>query len=117
MPRRNRKKTLNARQTLDVVRRTLTGSNNHEALKLWDVLSALRGPDNEDRRQKDCTTAVIRYKLFGSLKPANQGFLVIKKDSSARCNMRKNLNFPPHFYRHAANAFNALGMKWNKVNK
>lgn len=38
--------------------------DDHESRDLWRILTALRGPDNDDERLKKTTTAVIRSKAF-----------------------------------------------------
>jgi hypothetical protein len=49
---------------LDKIDDFLITADRMESLSLWDVLTALRGPDDEDRDLKDVTTAVIRAKAF-----------------------------------------------------
>lgn len=88
--------------------------NNHE---LWDVLTALRGPDNEGLDIKSATTAVIR-KAIG-LDPYDSGVpaYVIDSDSEKNVAVRKNMNVHyTHFCSHAYSAFCALGLKWEEVN-
>jgi len=53
----------NVRKMLDTIDEMLAGDAN-EARDLWSVLTALRGPDNEDTELKWRTTAVIRAKAF-----------------------------------------------------
>lgn len=51
-----------AREMLLEITDFLNHGNGQEAKKLWDVLSAFRGPDNENYNDnlKDKTTAIIR---------------------------------------------------------
>ena len=43
------------------------GNRTDEASKLWDILTALRGPDDTDLSLKEATTAVIRLSCITSL--------------------------------------------------
>lgn len=40
-------------------------ADTENASDLWDVMTALRGPDNEDEDIKRATTEVIRWHLLG----------------------------------------------------
>jgi hypothetical protein len=82
---------------------------------LWNVLSALRGPDEDDRMEalKCSTTAVIRHAI--GLKTDS---LVIGPDEDRAVEVRKMVEelAPTHFIWHAKNAFSALGLKWAENN-
>lgn len=56
-----------AREILDQIDEFLTGSaiDGRERDKLWNVLTALRGPDDRnDQQGKDAATSIIRGKAF-----------------------------------------------------
>lgn len=83
--------------------------------KLWDVLTALRGPDSCNMNTKEATTAVIRHAVFPQGRsniPANIGM----DDTWAAERRAKMKNNGSHFWDHAWHAFNALGLKWNSTN-
>ena len=85
-----------------------------ERKKLWEVLTALRGPDyGESYNTKRATTAVIRYHALGS--SAVRGFAQVRPDDEysvrTRCEMKGR-----HFIDHAILAFDALGLKWCEHN-
>lgn len=89
-----------------------------EGSKLWCVLTALRGPDNNDDGIKRATTAVIRRKV--GIREDNSGRAIVNTDSSEYKNTRARLAswfVSSHFLEHAQNAFSALGLKWNEVNE
>src|SRR6266498_1616369 len=112
--------------------------SNHDELhagqKVWDILSALRGPDNDKMDVKLATTSVIRYqllKLSGAL--PEKGILslpggpICNEDTPAFVSLRIALSkeymndadkHPAfyHFISHAKRAFHSLGLKWDEVN-
>lgn len=57
-------KPTTAREVLDLIDNFLLEGDSTETNKLWDVLSALRGPDSDDFRLKDETTIHIRRAAF-----------------------------------------------------
>jgi hypothetical protein len=95
--------------------------NDDESSKLWNVLSALRGPDcpdptaSNDYNVKLATTSVIRHAI--GLRWRN--VLDINPDQGAFVEIRQEvLNGNDHHFKgHAINAFNDLGLKWNGVNE
>lgn len=96
-----------------------------ETSTIWDIITALRGPDHNDSYEvKRATTAVIRYSV--GIPPSNNFSCVSLKDDEEKVAIRVSLstleyNSPywttDHFYRHVLNAFWALGLTWNDVNK
>ena len=82
--------------------------------ELWDVLAALRGPDLENNSIKNATTAVIRNALgirrgFGysvNTNPDCNTYVAIRLNTFNGC----------HFHNHVAEAFHALGLKWDQLN-
>lgn len=93
-------------------------NTNSEGFKLWSVLTALRGPDNDDEVVKKATTAVIRWKV--GIPKDNSGGAVVNADSSEYKNIRVGLTSEfcsPHFLVHVQNAFTALGLEWSGVNE
>jgi hypothetical protein len=83
--------------------------------ELYNILTALRGPDvNDYDALKDATTAIIR----GVALPAVSlvGAIVNDKDKRSFVESRTMLR-GGHFISHAEEAFTALGLKWNRFNK
>jgi len=88
-------------------------ANDYEKGSLWDVLSALRGPDDQNSEVKMATTAVIRQTFLPQGLPDYLGQWDDAEGFPAhRTNMEQG-----HFRSHARDAFVALGLKWGKVNK
>lgn len=88
-----------------------------EKLKLWDILSALRGPDDQNAEMKAATTAVIRCKLFGAY--TIDGIADANIDTEEKAESRKRWvvsSISDHFIFHARSAFAALGMVWAQKN-
>lgn len=106
----------------DIVEFLTTDIDCHpERSELWDILTALRGPDFSDwnGETKAATTAVIRYKL-GLRDGENAAGAICEPDSPKKVEFRKNLIVSGaswHFVSHAQNAFNALDLKWNELNE
>lgn len=84
--------------------------------RLWDVLSALRGPDLEDSEEiKNCTTAVIRAAIGMKGEPILPAH--IEADCAPLAERRIQLPLGGyHFKCHAERAFKALGLKWFEIN-
>lgn len=96
-------------------------------MRLWDVLAATRGPDNEMIGPvKEATTCVIRYYFLG--KPMYSSSVhgaIIRQDCKKALDVRLELltdnskhaeRVGQHFLYHAQRAFIALGLKWDEVN-
>lgn len=98
---------------------------------LWDILSALRGPDFDTGIRyklsdtltidcfdlKDATTAVIRYNM--GVSKDNAKLAISHPDSSDYARIRILLDrsdIPAHFIVHAKKAFESLDLKWDEVN-
>lgn len=91
------------------------------ARQLWDVLSALRGPDYESGDDKQATTCIIRAACF----PKTFGNSNVRICIPA--SMNNDYSFGParrfkitsgnyHFKNHAARAFRVLGLDWDAEN-
>ena len=108
---------------------------NEGAKKLWDVLTALRGPDNENsyaaNGMKNATTAVIRFTALpktartvrsGLTYPyaASIGARIIadeKNNVEARNSTKGRKAVGSHFLAHTYGAFDALGLSMGGVNE
>jgi hypothetical protein len=112
-----RKKKPTFKDAQNYLRAFFRDARNSEVRLLWDVLSALRGPDYEESVDKDATTAVIREAFLG---PKTQVFPAdFAVDSAERAERRDDMvsgSESYHFLSHARNAFDALGLKWFEVN-
>lgn len=83
---------------------------------LWDILTALRGPDGDDTRLKDETTAKVRAAI--GMKAGNAGAAIVsdKKpfpstdsyDTSIHLKFLGSARNPNHFTRHYGLAVRAL---------
>ena len=80
---------------------------------LFDILSAVRGPDSRNSRLKMATTCIIRTAAFPK-KPCQYRSFYAKKDTARnvvlRKKMFKNRENHPHFREHVLAAFEALGL-------
>jgi hypothetical protein len=102
-------------------------STNNGARDLWEVLTALRGPDGpEDEAAKRVTTAVIRHKALPRTSSKSVVYTpkeryaettgaVSQADQEEGPAIRQVLR-STHFSEHARNAFAVLGLKWEEVN-
>lgn len=93
-----------------------------EKTKLWDVLSAFRGPDSEDLFDKEATTAVIRQRALG-LKSAQSVPALFVKDSDRKAQHRRKMTTrfrnskKTHFFFHVKKAFQSLDLSWDTNNE
>jgi hypothetical protein len=104
------------RGALRAIEKMLSGQSY--SASLWDILSAIRGPDSRDRKTKHSTTTVIRSAAFPSRPCEERSFY--SDDSGEKVNRRKRLfkqkkDFN-HFRQHVEAAFDALGLKLFEVN-
>jgi hypothetical protein len=81
--------------------------------KLWDIISALRGPDDGNHDLKYATTEVIRYHVTGKSYYAN-----VSADNDGKAKYRDELviNQYDHFIQHAMKAFRSLNLNWRTNN-
>lgn len=112
--------TLTAEEMLNNLRTFFRDATIPECEKLWDVLTALRGPDyvgGDESQIKSATTSVIREKVFTERSRVHE-FAIILKDEEDYILVRKTLpHHDDHFVHHARRAFRALGMRWDELNK
>lgn len=100
----------NLREALDCIQEML---NNHTySADLWDVLTALRGPDCRNHKLKMATTAVIRDAAFPKHPTSLLSFYGRDDHKSfvRRKKMFKDKENRPHFREHVASAFESLGL-------
>ena len=100
---------------LDLV--TFLNTRTAEAAKLWWVLTALRGPDNDSNRTKTATTCVIRDAV--GLREGVGNGASVEEDQTSGPSERELLNhdFEMHHFRmHAQKAFEVLGLGWDYNN-
>lgn len=111
-------KATNKTEMLQMIRSFLDSPivQHNDQSDVWDVLTALRGPDSGEYRIKIATTCVIRHTLMGH----NQLFgYDINPDSDSLASIRISLNEEGglnHFVLHAKRAFEALGLTWTIAN-
>jgi hypothetical protein len=79
---------------------------------LWDVLTALRGPDSRNRKLKYATTALVRSAAFPSRPCEDRS--VFGKDSKKLAARRRKMYSTHedfnHFREHISEAFAVLGL-------
>lgn len=109
----------------------IVSERNRDGRNLWDIMSALRGPDFDVKNcyklsdtltidcydLKEATTAVIRYNM--GVARDNAKSVISHPDSEEYVRIRSFLemsDIPYHFIAHSIGAFEALGLKWNEVN-
>lgn len=90
-------------------------SHSLEAAELWDVLTALRGPDREGLDDKMCTTVPIRVVAFPKTAAMPDEFNGGVKsraifEGSPRDFVWPDINSTEHFDHHIRQAAYALGM-------
>lgn len=90
------------------------------ARQLWDVLSALRGPDYEIGSDKNATTAVIRAAAFPKTFSGGERAIIIPAhmayDEVGNAQTRLQMTESHHFKSHAKKAFKVLGLDWYDLN-
>ena len=114
--------------------RRLLNDKSIDHKKLWWILTALRGPDDNSPTPKTVSLVQGEYQET-SLKVAVTGLIrgrvgllgniklplwITHEDAEVNRILRVNLRtaFPlDHFYSHAIHAFDALNLKWDEVNK
>lgn len=97
----------------------------YDSRGLWNVLTTLRGPDNEIELVKLATTGLVRKCLFGdrAIRPYDEqgtligpgGCVYPATDKAEYVELRKSLELN-HFVTHGKMAFKALGLEWDKLN-
>jgi hypothetical protein len=110
-------KPKNLRQALNQISDMLLDRRYSE--DLWSVLTALRGPDSRNKKLKYATTAVIRQAAFP--KKPSALLSVYSADSEKLAKRRVGLfksraDFN-HFREHVQDAFSALGLSLDEVNR
>lgn len=120
-----------ARQVLADIDMAARGMSDTQRTRLWDILSALRGPDydfpakpegfpasqfNFAQDYKESTTAVIRHAALPYL-ASRAVNVMVHLDNRYLADWRAKHRFDDiHFINHAERAFDALGLKWNSPN-
>lgn len=96
-----------------------TDVEGEDKKEVWDILSALRGPDDDDLEKKLATTAILRAKVFPNGREWLETHVADIMDD-CRGFVSRRLSLPKteleHFVEHARMAFRALGLKWDKEN-
>lgn len=87
------------------------GLSVEEQRDLWDILSAMRGPDNDDVNLKEQTTCVIRALAFPKITAGGQAMIAGKGSKVADINTALSDNIlggAGHFMSHIHAAERAL---------
>lgn len=102
------------RKLLESLDEFFATADTESTKEVWNVLTALRGPDSEDARLKYETTARIRSKVFPRLAQRNEW------EDVARAIFSGNLDRPERFWpRHGEEHFlshvnSATNVLWGK---
>ena len=107
------------------LRKFFNEATEQERSKLWNVLSALRGPDQYERNAtKRATTGLIRSAFLGETSSQKTWLTWTGEDDLFLAEHRLSLsstapNQAPgsHFVSHALSAFSTLGLNWGRVNQ
>ena len=104
------------RGALDQIQQLLT--KQPYSANLWEVLSAIRGPDSRNKRLKHATTTIIRTAAFPKRPCEERSFY--GEDSAKKAEVRKQLfknkeDFN-HFRQHVEAAFASLGLSLMEEN-
>ena len=106
------------RQALNQIQDMLDGQSY--SAHLFDILSAIRGPDKRNPRLKMATTCLIRTVAFPD-KPCQYRSFYSKGDSEKFARLRRRMmrdkKNHPHFREHIAAAFESLGLQIGGVNE
>jgi len=99
------------RKALDNIQEMLTKQSY--SADLWDILSAIRGPDSRNRKYKHATTTIIRSAAFPSRPCEERSFYGEDSAKSAEIRTRlfKSGADLDHFRQHVFDAFDALDLK------
>lgn len=92
-------------------------ADGYKGQDLWNILTALRGPDEVDSLHwKASTTGVIRHTL--GLKNNDVAGFLSNEDSLSFVGTRTvdESEHSHHFTSHARYAFESLGLNWDEVN-
>jgi hypothetical protein len=99
------KRVLSAKEVLAALDEWAIQTDDLESKRLWDVLTALRGPDNEDTQMKLNATVPIRKRALPKwLARIYPWQMTVERETNLT-----NL-FPWHFCCHAENAHSALNV-------
>jgi hypothetical protein len=125
MKRRDYRKRVNkprsAKEMLKILRDFMKSGANYteEQRKVWDVITALRGPDESIKRYHDkaASTTVLRYALLGD-STAAFGYADIYSDHNERAKHRQQMEtVDDHFGHHIRLGFKGLGLDWECANR
>jgi len=105
------------RAALDQIQDMLDGRSY--SADLWDILTALRGPDSRNRKAKNATTALIRSAAFPKRPCEDRSIFGTDSPRLAKrrrklFRKRRDLN---HFRDHIRDAFAALGLTLYESNQ
>ncbi len=104
--------TKNTRKFITTLRQQFKAADGTTKQQIWSILTALRGPDNQDAYLKDATTGLVRKAVFGNILVPFA--VVTEMDFSNYIDKRKDSS--GHFSYHAKEAFETLNLKWDEVN-
>lgn len=107
--------TKTTRKFISSLRKQFRESDWKSRKEIWDILTALRGPDSDSLEEKEATTCIIRSTVFGEKASRNIPAL-INDDNEDRKDRRESGFIHWHFTQHVKSAFKALNLKWDEIN-
>ncbi len=114
-----------AKEVFAQLRESFINLDCTERRKVWNVLTALRGPDRVDKDLKTASTAVVRGVAFGQHASAciqefalvefadTDYFAELRNEASKSCDGSVDY----HFLSHICRAFEALGLSFYGFNE
>lgn len=123
MPRWDQRGNNMTGATKKILKQVVTFINKHkDGSELYNILTALRGPDSEDYSLKSCTTAVLRRAIGLPGEGASIGYDSYE-DTQEFVEQRKHHRAVEdetkegHFLQHVRLGFASAGLKLNAVNR
>lgn len=109
--------TKQIRKFISTLRQQFKAADDKTKQQIWHILTALRGPDEENSyMEKESTTAIIRYTVFGKTSRI-RSWADVESDNQKSADFRIQNQFKSyHFRNHAEEAFKTLNLKWDEVN-
>lgn len=117
--RKNMKKIKKSRRTVSGMLKEIDTflATNPNSNKLWDILSALRGPDSDDMKVKMATTTAIRRAAFPLTHKAMRDYSIVNRIQAAFEGVYnpERMDAHNHFNHHIQSAVRALTASGREV--
>lgn len=103
--------TKETKRVLNIIDEALVGASTTTRRELWNILTALRGPDNDEGKLKANTTARIRSAAFPLTAKAGYPVSPALFRAALKSKPMDLTGSTRHFKRHIMDAAKALRMK------